>query len=137
MFGKILVATDGSECGLRAVEYALKLAADGSSVTAVCVFDNGGFNAKAIGSSTDYKAMVRKLTDSALDPARDLARGTEVKFNTKVVCGRPAHAVAEMSADYDLVVCGTVGKTGMPRMLLGSVAENIVRLAKCPVLVVR
>jgi len=51
----------------------------------------------------------------------------------------PAHEVAQIAADLqaDLVVVGTHGKRGIARLLLGSVAEAVVRLAPCPVLVVR
>ena len=55
----------------------------------------------------------------------------------KTMMGRPAEVIIEESADYDLVICATLGKTGFARVLLGSVAENVVRLAKCPVLVCR
>jgi nucleotide-binding universal stress UspA family protein len=51
----------------------------------------------------------------------------------------PAREIAELAADLeaDLVVLGTHGRRGLPRLVLGSVAEEVVRLAPCPVLVVR
>jgi len=51
----------------------------------------------------------------------------------------PAHEIAQIAADLeaDLVVVGTHGRRGIARLLLGSVAESVVRLAPCPVLVVR
>lgn len=51
----------------------------------------------------------------------------------------PAHEIAQIAADLeaDLVVVGTHGRRGIARLLLGSVAEAVVRLAPCPVLVVR
>ena len=60
-----------------------------------------------------------------------------VAVEAKTMMGRPAEVIIEESADYDLVICATLGKTVFARVLLGSVAENVVRLAKCPVLVCR
>jgi nucleotide-binding universal stress UspA family protein len=51
----------------------------------------------------------------------------------------PAQEIAELARDFDahLVIVGTHGRRGLSRMLLGSVAEGVVRLSPCPVLVVR
>jgi nucleotide-binding universal stress UspA family protein len=43
----------------------------------------------------------------------------------------------EATADYDLLVTGTLGRTGFSRIVMGSVVEKVVRLANCPVLVCR
>jgi nucleotide-binding universal stress UspA family protein len=53
--------------------------------------------------------------------------------------GDAGDAIAQLASDIeaDLVVVGTHGHRGLERLLLGSVAENVVRLAPCPVLVVR
>ena len=45
--------------------------------------------------------------------------------------------IVEESANHDLVVMGTLGRTGFSKLLLGSVAERVIRFAKCPVLVVK
>jgi nucleotide-binding universal stress UspA family protein len=55
----------------------------------------------------------------------------------KVVGGPPAKVILEESAGHDLIVMGTLGRTGMAKILIGSVAEKVVKLAKCPVMVVR
>lgn len=53
--------------------------------------------------------------------------------------GDPAHEVVDLAKRdaFDLIVIGTHGRTGLKHVLLGSVAEKVVRLAPCPVLVVR
>ncbi len=58
---------------------------------------------------------------------------------THVRVGRPAHEIAQLAADLDadMVVVGTHGRRGARRLLLGSVAEEVMRLSRCPVLVVR
>ncbi len=53
--------------------------------------------------------------------------------------GVPARVISLVGAeiDADLIVMGTHGRTGLPRILMGSVAEHVVRMATCPVLTVR
>lgn len=45
--------------------------------------------------------------------------------------------IVEASSDYDLVVMGTLGRTGFSKLMMGSVAERVVRYSNCPVMVVR
>lgn len=56
-----------------------------------------------------------------------------------VETGAPAHVIVQAAIDHhvDLIVMGTHGRTGLAHMLMGSVAEKVVRTAKCPVLTVR
>jgi nucleotide-binding universal stress UspA family protein len=84
--------------------------------------------------------MIRKNSEQALDAfiheARE--RGVTVRAG-RCLGGIPAWSIVDAAreGDYDLVVVGTHGRTGVPRMVLGSVAENVVRHAHCPVLTVR
>lgn len=61
--------------------------------------------------------------------------GAEVPFEVHVLVGYPAHDIAEFATEYgiDLIVIATHGRTGLKRLFMGSVAENIVRHACCPV----
>ena len=61
--------------------------------------------------------------------------GAEVPFTIHVLVGYPAHDIAEFATehDIDLIVIATHGRTGLKRLFMGSVAENIVRQACCPV----
>ena len=60
-------------------------------------------------------------------------------WEPQVVAGDPADAIVRMAEEreVDLIVMGTHGRTGLQHVLLGSVAEKVVRLAPCPVLTVR
>ena len=60
----------------------------------------------------------------------------EVAYEHELITGDPAHAIADFAKehDIDLIVMGTHGRTGLLRMLMGSVAEAVVRRAPCPVL---
>jgi nucleotide-binding universal stress UspA family protein len=63
----------------------------------------------------------------------------ELGADAEVVFGRDAETIVDYAADrgIDLIVMGTHGRTGMAHLLLGSVAERVVRTAHCPVLTVR
>jgi len=66
-------------------------------------------------------------------------RITGIKWTTHLRHSEPARALAQLASDTeaDLILVGSHGRTGLARFLLGSVAEGVVRLAPCPVLVVR
>ena len=65
--------------------------------------------------------------------------GKEKGINVKIRLeeGIPVKTILELSNEYDLIVMGTLGRTGMSKFLMGSVAERVVRASRCPVLVVR
>jgi nucleotide-binding universal stress UspA family protein len=60
-----------------------------------------------------------------------------VKFEHKIVDGDPAEQIVKAATGMDLIVLGTHGTTGLARLLMGSVAETVLRKAPCPVLTVR
>jgi nucleotide-binding universal stress UspA family protein len=55
----------------------------------------------------------------------------------KLVEGHPAEEIIKEAKENDLIVIGSKGKTGLDRLLLGSVAENVARHASCPVMIVQ
>ena len=59
-----------------------------------------------------------------------------LRATTEVIFGSPAQTIVDYAADnqFDLIVMGTHGRTGMAHLLIGSVAERVVRTAGCPVL---
>jgi nucleotide-binding universal stress UspA family protein len=79
-------------------------------------------------------------SESALSLLHDLVpdalRGT---WHAEVATGAPAETIVRVAREQeaDLIVMGTHGRTGLQHVLLGSVAEKVVRLAECPVLTVR
>ena len=70
---------------------------------------------------------------------RDRVTQTGLGCDATVVLGVPFQVIIEMArtAQVDLLIMGTHGRTGLPHVRIGSVAERVVRLAPCPVLVVR
>lgn len=59
-----------------------------------------------------------------------------VPYEHRLVVGSPAHAICDLADEegVDMIVMGTHGRTGLRRLLMGSVAEHVVRWANCPVL---
>jgi nucleotide-binding universal stress UspA family protein len=150
----IVVAVDYSELSDLVFDRALELAAEkpAAAVHAINVLPvyQGGYPTEAavgwsgalpsIGEAAErLKAYVTQRTNTfhANRPNRQLPFLDHVVAHQRVEI--PSVEVAQLAADLeaDLVVVGTHGHRGMARIILGSVAEATVRLARCPVLVVR
>ena len=137
MYKDILVAVDGSESNKPAVLTALGCAKEfGAKVTAMCVFDIGSYNASVWGMSENKEFMIENA-NKCLAFAVSTAAEMGVPLETKVSIGRPAEAICQEAVNHELVVVGSHGRTGLARVLIGSVAERIVRLAPAPVLICR
>lgn len=74
----------------------------------------------------------------ALEEMLQKVRPTDpnVPYEHRLVVGSPAHAICDLADEegVDMIVMGTHGRTGLKRLLMGSVAEHVVRWANCPVL---
>lgn len=77
--------------------------------------------------------------EAVFEPARAFADEHDVSLRTEVLVGPPARSIVQFAtdADVDRIVIGSHGRTGVSRVLLGSVAERVVRRAPVPVTVVR
>lgn len=152
----ILVAIDFTESSELAFDRALELAArnPSASLHVVTVVPNAQSVATAGVAGVDAGAAVGvwRASEQAADYLRDYVerktrsfreknpgRATPDRIVAHVRFDAPAEEVAQLAADLeaDLVVVGTHGRRGVSRLVLGSVAEGTVRLAPCPVLVVR
>ena len=139
LFEKILIATDGSVKNQPAVRKGLELAREsGSAIYATYVIDETLFTSAQAGESMDEVYL--KLKDEgekAVEHVKQIANGMMIE--TLVLSGRPAQVITEFAVKnkVDLIVVGSQGKSGVERLLLGSVAESIIRMADCMVLVVK
>lgn len=79
-------------------------------------------------AGAQMKALVERLRDQGV-----------AEVHSRVGVGSPAYEIVEIAelGHFDLIVMGTHGRTGVAHAVLGSVAEKVVRRAKCPVLTVR
>ena len=136
---KILIATDGSEYTKEAVARGLHLAKIlGAEVTALYVIDQTSFVSFPMDSS--IVSVYSLLENEGKKAVEDVVKEGElsgVKVTPMVVEGSPTRKIVEIAADYDLVVIGTLGRSALSKLFMGSVAERVTRYAPCPVLVVR
>jgi nucleotide-binding universal stress UspA family protein len=138
----ILVPTDFSENADAALTYALSLAGQtGAAVTVVHVFDDSDRVSPFL---THYAPMPAEMRGAILADIRGQLSARVVASGHKavtadVLTGSPAKAIVDGATKHqcDLIVMGTQGRHGVAHVLLGSVAERVVRTAVCPVLVVR
>ncbi len=144
MFKHILVAVDGSECAAKALDAAASLAkALGAQCTACTVVDIIRAASSMTIASADvvqtYFEALREDAKHVLQQAAERARAAGVSIDTQIVEGYPAEDIVAFGkkCNADLIVMGSHGRTGIQRLLLGSVAEAVVRSAPVPVLVVR
>jgi nucleotide-binding universal stress UspA family protein len=137
----ILVATDFSEASNAALAYGRTLASHfGAALQVVHVVENivlrnvtaDGFVGVLPEVQLEVEAEARKQLDEELSGGEPPASGLVLTSNV-LADAIVSHAA---SAGVDLIVIGTHGRKGVSRLLLGSVAERVVRAAPCPVLTV-
>ena len=146
----IVVGVDYSPASDLALERAFELAAGRSAaadVHVVNVVRLYGMQAvvdgpaEPTGLASVSQADATGLVQRYVEERRRAFRGSldSVRVRAHLRLEAPAQEIAQIAADLeaDLVVVGTHGRRGIARILLGSVAEAVVRLAPCPVLVVR
>ena len=148
MYKKILLPTDGSENAKRAAEHALKMGSrSGAEILVLNVVETPRFRGIRSVDKTELRKKLEQEGQNAFDEysgmlAEIVDEGKcqkDVKLDLKFEEGSPADKILKTidERNIDLVVMGTSGKHGINRFLLGSVAENTMRSAPCPVLVIR
>ncbi|EJN59179.1 universal stress protein [Halogranum rubrum] len=141
LYDRILVPTDGSEGVERAISHAVDLAeAHGAAIHAVYVVNTAGFTGLPMESSWEgVEEMLHEDAEQALTTVRELAEQHGVPVETHVLEGSPQREIVRYAEEEgcDLVVMGTHGRGGIDRLLLGSVAEKVVRASNVPVMTVR
>lgn len=142
MTRRVLVALDDSEQAREALEYALA-EFDDAEVVALTVINplEAGFSTEAAlpGYSEEWYQQAKADAESLLSEAQERAAAADVPLRTHVEHGRPVQCVVAYAEEHDAdhVVVGSHGRSGVSRILLGSVAEGVVRRSPVPVTVVR
>jgi nucleotide-binding universal stress UspA family protein len=137
---RILCPVDFSEPSERALEYALGLAErHGAQVDVVHVFqfptfavEDGTLDLPPFLQENLSKRLRERLEQFVLEKASEGSKTT-----VQVLEGVPYVEIMEAAKGRDLIVMATHGRTGLSRLLLGSVAERVVRGSEIPVLTIR
>jgi nucleotide-binding universal stress UspA family protein len=136
---KVLVATDGSEHSMKAVQKALEMAQkEGAQVTLMSV---------AYFSKDDFDDMPPNIQDkleaqaaAALKKAKAVFEAQKIPMDAVLEAGVvPANNLLKRAQEgnYDLLLIGSAGLTGIKRALMGSTAAKVVAQAPCSVMVIR
>jgi len=139
----VLVAVDDSEPAWKALDHAIETF-DDADVTVLHVVDpvelvygdvEGGYFDQSILDSALEAG--ESLLERAAARATDAGRGGAVE--TVLETGQPSRTIVEYAAEHDVdhLVVGSHGRSGVTRVLLGSVAESVARRAEVPVTIVR
>lgn len=151
-FSKILVPIDGSKFSIDAAKYGIVLSAQYNADLFILHI----LHPHELGQSLHYfgtevpeqtkklieerKKEINGWFDSIRNISKEYEKEIETKIKTEII---ESHSIASSIIDYtenegvDLIVIGTKGKTGIKRLILGSVASQVMIYSHCPVLVVR
>lgn len=130
---RVLVATDGSEAAEMAVDLAIEVARRfEAELVALCVRPpRPGYDVEVEGLDRPYR--------DGLDYAGRVASEYNVPFSEVEETGDPAEEIVEAAEELgaDMIVVGSTGKKGLTRLMLGSVAEKVVKESTVPVTVAK
>jgi nucleotide-binding universal stress UspA family protein len=139
-FKTILCATDFSEESYRALEYGLRFAKVSDGTLLLAHILHNPFTEEF--HPEGYELSFEQVKSSALARLQDVQQtrlGGYARCELLVEVGDPFARLMEIAAQrkVDLIVTATHGRTGLEHLVMGSVAEKIIRHAPCPVFVVR
>ncbi|WP_135362834.1 universal stress protein [Halosimplex halophilum] len=139
---RILVPVDGSEQAHRAFEFVAEEFGDAEVVLLHVVNPaEAGYSAQASipSFSEEWYKSERAAAEELFDEIAALADGTDLSIEREIEVGKPIRVIVEFAEEeaVDQIVMGSHGRSGVTRILLGSVAEAVVRRSPVPVTVVR
>jgi nucleotide-binding universal stress UspA family protein len=143
LFHRIVVPTDFSDCAEEAWALTQRMASrlDSEVVLAHVFVEPTLYGEEPLTPDTTWQVFekARKWVEGELEKWAAAARKKGATVRPVIRTGSPPEQIVELatSEHADLVVMGTHGRGGVSRVLLGSVADRVIRLAPCPVLTVR
>jgi nucleotide-binding universal stress UspA family protein len=139
LFRKILIATDGSKYTQGAIQKGIEIArSHKAKVYALYVIDTRALiTTNGMPAPENIYTILQDEGRSAVQQVKDAASDLDVE--PVVLNGHPSSAIVKFAKEnsVDLIVTGTLGKSGIEELLLGSVSNRVLHLAPCPVLVSR
>ncbi len=141
LYRNIVIATDGSENTRRAISYGIEMAKlSGATVHALHIVNTQSTISESwtAGKEEIYKIM-RGDGEKVVSKVKEIGENSGVEIRGVLLDGNPSDEIINFAENnnMDLIVMGTLGKTGLEKFLMGSVAEKVVRGSKVPVMVVR
>ncbi|WP_042266928.1 universal stress protein [Paraburkholderia heleia] len=145
MYNRILVPLDGSETAFAALDAAINLAqGTGAELLPLYVIDVPviAFEVPGFDPSIARDACIEQsrivCADAQARMTKDAMKGTPHAAEVELGAEGVAECIVRIAEDWhaDLIAMGTHGRRGVRRLVLGSVAERVLRLAHCPVLLV-
>ncbi|ADD04704.1 UspA domain protein [Natrialba magadii ATCC 43099] len=140
MIDRVLVPYDGSEPATAALEYALDAHPE-ADITVLYVIPIPELDFERIDGpdlTLPVSDQAREYAAGILEEATERATAADRTIDTEIATGRPERRIVERAGEgYDCIVIGAHGRPRASRVLLGSVAEPVVRRAPVPVTVVR
>jgi nucleotide-binding universal stress UspA family protein len=140
---RILAAIDGSDVSMNAAAYAITIAKNSNAEIFVINIVDLSSIFKMLPPETKKQLIKIGRQDASrmLDNATDMAKQDGMDIKTEIIESATSSADAIIKyakeKNIDLIVVGTKGRSGMSKVLLGSVASKVLTYAPCPVLVVR
>lgn len=148
MYRKILIATDGSDLALKAVDHGAELAKNtGAKAIIITVTESwSGFDMaedfeKGVTNPIEvFEAAADKSSEKILSEAKAAAEAHGIKCKTlHIRDSHPAEGIIEAATEQgcDLIVMASHGRRGLNRMMMGSQTAEVIAYGKLPVLVLR
>jgi nucleotide-binding universal stress UspA family protein len=140
LYKKILIATDGSEYTKKSVDHGIDLAnSTGAKLNAIYVVDTRAYSSIPVSASMEYTySILRQEGDTAIKYVAERAEAAGLEVEGIIAEGHPADEIINYAEknSIDLIVMGTLGKSGLERFLMGSVVDKVIRNSKIPVIAV-
>lgn len=140
---RILVTTDGSENSLSAVKFAAKLSASMGSrerLTVVSVHDDTALrHASQYVGKPEVDDYLHDKSKEELQPALNALDAAGIEYEQAILVGHVSEEIVKLadSGNYDMIVMGSKGRSGIADLLIGSVAQRVLATARQPVLLVK
>ena len=138
-YQKVLISVENSEFSMKVAEHGVNLSSQlGADIAVVFVVDTAKVNVDSESGKIpqDQINKLKKEADERID--RIIQAFPDFTFERFIPEGKPSKEIVNIANTWnaDLIVMGTQGKSGLKRLLMGSTAENTLRLSNVPILIV-
>jgi nucleotide-binding universal stress UspA family protein len=139
LFSKILHANDGSDHAFHALALAIRIAKQMGAELHMVSVEEVSYIPEFIEEVREEIGVAARRFHTVVNRARKMAEEGQVRLKTHVLAGHPVRDIIDLADDLkaDLLVVGASGHSGLYGRMIGSRADRLVHLARCPVLVVK